>query len=94
METVRFAARTGITDKLESLARSITSYPSPHTLDLLWATGELSSGALLTLHLEELGVTAVGLNIHEMGLRFDGATAGDPSIMSSSIELRRVFDDA
>jgi aspartate kinase len=50
--------------------------------------------ALLTLHLEELGVAAVGLNIHETGLRFDGARSDDCGISSFSNELRRAFDDA
>lgn len=66
------SARKGITDELERRARDTTLYPSPRTLDLLWSTGEIHSVALLTLHLEELGVSAVGLNIHETGLRVNG----------------------
>jgi len=66
------SARKGITDQLEQLARDTTLYPNPRTLDLLWSTGEMHSVALLTLHLEELGVSAVGLNIHETGLRLNG----------------------
>ena len=88
------SARKGVTDELERLARGITNYPSQRTLDLLWATGEMRSVALLTLHLEEMGVAAIGLNIHETGLRFDGASSGDPSITSLSVELRRAFNDA
>lgn len=88
------SARKGVTDELESLARGITSYPSRRTLDLLWATGELRSVALLTLHLEDLGVAAVGFNIHETGLRFDGGSSSDFSVTSLSAELRRAFDDA
>jgi aspartate kinase len=88
------SARKGVTDDLERTARKITSYPSQRTLDLLWATGELQSVALLTLHLEDLGVAAVGFNIHETGLRFDGAGSDDFGITSLSVELRRAFDDA
>jgi aspartate kinase len=88
------SARKGVTDELERIARKITSYPSQRTLDLLWATGELRSVALLTLHLEELGVAAVGFNIHETGLRFDGARSDEFGITSLSTELRRAFDDA
>ena len=88
------SARKGVTDELERLARGITNYPSRRTLDLLWATGELRSVALLTLHLEELGVAAVGFNIHETGLRFDGGSSSDFSVTSLSVELRRAFDEA
>src|SRR6266849_10793388 len=57
------SAQNGTTDKLERLARGITANPNRRTLDLLWSTGEMRSVALLTLHLEELGVAALGLNV-------------------------------
>jgi aspartate kinase len=87
------SARKGLTDELERLARGITSYPNPRTLDLLWSTGEMHSVALLTLHLEELGIAVVGLNVHETGLRFNGSSQADAVIESLSIELRRAFHD-
>jgi aspartate kinase len=40
------------------------------TLDLLWSTGEVRSVALLSLHLQAVGVSCVGLNVHETGLQF------------------------
>src|SRR6202048_4209157 len=58
------SARKGLTDELERLARRITNFPNPRTLDLLWSTGELRSVALLTFHLEKVGVAAVGLHGH------------------------------
>jgi aspartate kinase len=82
------SARKGITDELERVARDTTLYPNPRTLDLLWSTGELYSVALLTLHLEELGVSAVGLNIHETGLRLNG---GD-EVAFVRHEIEEVFD--
>ncbi len=66
------SARKGITDELERVARNTTLYPNSRTLDLLWSTGEIQSGALLALHLEELGVSTVALNVHETGLRLNG----------------------
>jgi aspartate kinase len=66
------SARKGITNELEKVAGDATLDPNPRTLDLLWSTGEIHSVALLTLHLEELGVSAVALNIHETGLRLNG----------------------
>ena len=62
------SAQEGATDRLERTAKQIVSSPRSTTLDLLWATGELRSVALLTLHLQALGVRATGLNIHEAGL--------------------------
>jgi aspartate kinase len=66
------SARKGMTDELERLARDTTLYPNPRTLDLLWSTGEIHSAALLALHLEELGVSTVALNVHEAGLQLNG----------------------
>jgi aspartate kinase len=66
------SARKGVTDELERLACDTTLYPSPRTLDLLWSTGEIHSAALLALHLEELGVSTVALNVHETGLQLNG----------------------
>jgi aspartate kinase len=88
------SARKGVTDELERSAREVVNDPSRRTLDLLWATGEMRSVARLTLHLEGMGVAAVGLNVHETGLRFDGTHSGESSITSLSVELRRAFDDA
>lgn len=64
------------TDTLERRARRIVRPPGVRTLDLLWSTGELRSVALLALHLEAIGVSAVGLNVHETGLQF--ASEHDP----------------
>jgi len=87
------SARKGLTDELERLARGITDCPNPRTLDLLWSTGEMRSVALLTLHLEKLGVAAVGLNVHETGLRCNGAADADLRIEALPGELQRAFDD-
>ena len=82
------SARKGITDELERHARDTTLYPNPRTLDLLWSTGELHSVALLTLHLEELGASTVGLNIHETGLRLNG----NDEVAFLRHEIEEVFD--
>jgi aspartate kinase len=62
------SAQQGVTDALERAGKKIVRSPSQEALDLLWSTGELRSVAWLTLHLQELGVPATGLNIHEAGL--------------------------
>jgi aspartate kinase len=87
------SARNGRTDELEAVARKVTVYPNPRTLDLLWSTEEIRSVALLTLHLEELGVAAVGLNVHEMGLRCTPSRQAQPRVEVLSAEVHRAFDD-
>ena len=60
------SAQEGATDSLERSARKIHREPNSAARDLLWSTGEIRSVALLTLHLEALGVHAAPLN--EAGL--------------------------
>src|SRR5580693_4067106 len=62
------SAQEGTTDKLERGARGIVREPARAALDLLWSTGEIRSVALLTMHLQALGVAASPLNVHEAGL--------------------------
>lgn len=62
------SAQKGSTDDLEVTAKKITDAPDPAALDILWSTGELRSVALLTFHLQTLGIPAVAVNIHEAGL--------------------------
>src|SRR5262249_46335665 len=62
------SAKQHTTNALEQRARQIVETPSVGTLDLLWATGELRSVALLSLYLEEIRVPSIGLNVHETGL--------------------------
>lgn len=68
------SAQEGVTDWLAATACQVIAQPNPSALDLLWSTGELRSVALLTLHLQALGVSAAPLNIHEAGLAIAGTT--------------------
>ena len=62
------SAETGLTDSLLATAREIVDDPDPSALDVLWATGELRSAALLALTLQAIGVKAVAVNVHQTGL--------------------------
>lgn len=77
------SAQKGLTDTLERRARSVVRTPALRALDLLWSTGELRSVALLSLHLQAIGVSSVGLNVHETGLEItpDDAAASTPAGM-------------
>ncbi|HTS13465.1 MAG TPA: hypothetical protein VMH00_15215 [Candidatus Limnocylindrales bacterium] len=83
------SAQEGTTDALEELAAKITPTPRAAALDLLWSTGELRSVALLTLHLQALGVHATGLNIHEAGLILPGE-GRDTSAGSVRLDANRL----
>ena len=61
------SAMSGVTDKLIGLARELSASPSARALDVLMATGEQQSIALLCKALHELGDKAVS---------FTGAQAG------------------
>ena len=52
-------------------------------LDLLWSTGELRSVALLALHLQRIGVTAVPFNVHQTGLVAERPRNNSPDLLSS-----------
>jgi aspartate kinase len=62
------SAQYGTTDDLEAEAQTIADDPSQLALDLLWSTGELRSVAILALHLQKVGVSAVPFNVHQTGL--------------------------
>ncbi len=60
-----------MTDELIDRARSITDRPSPREMDVLLATGEQVSIALLTMALHDLGVDAVSLTGPQAGVQTD-----------------------
>ncbi len=60
------------TDELIELAHAINPDPSPREMDMLMATGEQASSALLTMALHRLGVKAVALTGPQSGIYTDG----------------------
>ena len=56
------------TDGLVRLAREITPEPSPRELDMLLATGEQVTAALLSMALHNLSVRSVSLNAYQAGI--------------------------
>src|SRR5688500_1007731 len=61
------------TDDLIELANRVATRPDPRELDLLMATGELVSAALLVMALHERGVPAISLSGPQAGITTDGA---------------------
>ena len=79
------SAQLGVTNHDLALARSIAPEPDPRALDLLWSTGEQRSVALLTLALQREGIAAVGLNVHETGLRLAEDITLNPSRLKAAL---------
>ncbi len=65
------SAMAGETDRLLQLAKEISARPSDREIDVLLATGEQVSIALLALAIRELGVEARSLLGHQVQIRTD-----------------------
>ena len=60
------------TNMLISLAREVSADPSPRELDMLLATGEQTSSALLAMALGDLGVPAMSCNAFQLEMTTTG----------------------
>ena len=70
---VVLSAMAGQTDSLIRLAREMCDDPDPRELDVLLATGEQVSVALLSMALHTLGVDAVSFLGHQVKIVTDSA---------------------
>ncbi|MEO5917485.1 MAG: aspartate kinase [Luteolibacter sp.] len=86
------SAMSGMTDNLIKMAKELAENPSERELDVLLATGEQQSIALLTIALHELGVEAASVTGSQAGIRTTGShTRGrilnmDPTLMKSFLD--------
>lgn len=86
------SAMSGVTDKLIGMAKELGENPSERELDVLLATGEQQSIALVAMALHELGVDAASVTGRQAGIFTTGShTRGrisnmDPSLMKRFIE--------
>jgi aspartate kinase len=67
------SAMSGETDRLVKLARDITDQPSPRELDVLLATGEQVTIALLSMALQQRGCSARSYTGTQVHIRTDSA---------------------
>ncbi len=70
---VVLSAMAGVTDQLIGMARKITSTPHRRELDVLLATGEQTTVALLCMTLESMGCPATSLLGHQAEIVTDRA---------------------
>ena len=81
------SAMSGVTDKLIAMAREIDPDPNERELDVLVATGEQQSIALVAMALQQIGVDAVSITGRQAGIITMGShTRGrildiDPTLM-------------
>jgi len=82
------SAMSGVTDGLIKMAKGLSECPSERELDVLLATGEQQSIALVAMTLRDLGVDAVSITGRQAGIHTTGShTRGrildmDPSLMA------------
>jgi len=82
------SAMSGVTDGLIKMATDLCSNPCDRELDVLLATGEQQSIALVSMALQDLGVDAVSITGRQAGIHTTGShTRGrildmDPALMT------------
>ena len=79
------SARGHKTDELVDLAKEITNHPRPREMDMLLATGEQESVALMAMAVHELGEEAISLTGAQIGVLTD-TTHTKARIVSISTE--------
>lgn len=79
------------TNNLIELASQVSSDPLPRELDMLLATGEQTSAALLSMSLNDLGVPAVSYNAFQLGMITTGAFCNARIVDIDMKKLEREF---
>ena len=91
------SAMSGVTDGLIKMASDLSGNPSERELDVLLATGEQQSIALVTMALHDLGVDAASITGRQAGIFTTGShTRGrilnmDPSLMRKFLEAGKTL---
>ena len=68
---VVLSAMAGDTDRLQELGSAISARPAPEEMDVLLASGEQASIALLAMALKDLGHPSRSYLAHQVGIRTD-----------------------
>lgn len=86
------SAMSGVTDSLIRMAHELSEEPSDRELDVLLATGEQQSIALVSMALQELGLDAVSITGRQAGIFTTGSHTRarilnlEPSMMKGMID--------
>lgn len=86
------SAMSGVTDSLIRLAREVSARPAEREMDVLLATGEQTTIALLAMAIDALGGEAVSLTGAQAGIVTDGIHTKAKISNISPQEVRRLLD--
>lgn len=84
------SAPAGKTDELLALARGVAKHPNPREVDMLLATGEQISIALLAMAIADLGGKAISLTAAQVGIKTDGT---HQKAKITKISLKRIKEE-
>ena len=87
------SARGHKTDELIDLAREITDEPPPREMDMLLATGEQESVALLAMAVHKLGEQAISMTGGQIGIVTDSTHTKARIRSISTDRMRKALDD-
>jgi aspartate kinase len=87
------SAMGGVTDSLIELAHEVSTNPSERELDVLLATGEQTTIALLAMAIHSSGARAVSLTGAQAGIVTDGVHTKARIANITPTEMRRFLDD-
>ena len=90
---VVLSAMSGVTDDLISMAKQVTDTPDRRELDVLLATGEQTTSALLAMTLKSLSYPAVSLSGHQAEV-LTNSTHGNARIVTIGAgRIRKFLND-
>ena len=87
------SARGKKTDELVQLAGEITASPGPREMDMLLATGEQESAALMAMAVHELGEKAVSLTGAQIGVLTDESHTRARIVRISTDRMKTALDE-
>ncbi len=87
------SAMSGVTDSLIKLAREVAANPSERELDVLLATGEQTTIALLAMAINASGARAVSLTGAQAGIVTDGVHTKARIANITPTEIQRFLED-
>jgi aspartate kinase len=87
------SAMSGVTDGLIKMARELSENPSERELDVLLATGEQQSIALVTMALLEAGVDAASITGRQAGIHTSGSHTRGRILNIEPSLMRRFLDE-
>jgi len=87
------SAMSGVTDHLIGLAREVSNRPSEREMDVLLATGEQTTIALMAMAIHALGAAATSLTGAQAGIVTDGVHTRAKIANISADQINKLLDE-